>query len=149
VVDLIKSQMSVMSEFDYLEQIKGISKEVTIMSNSHENNQKPEEKKEEYNGKRSPMVTADMMNTSKAITGAIDRIAVRMEWIRGQKAELKKNFNSSDPVLKRTAFDRAERLAESIPGLIKNEQKLKAKLPNVKKEELAEMKDYVFPEIDV
>jgi len=52
--------MSVMSEFDYPGQIKGISKEVTIMSNSLENNQNPVYKKEEYSSERAPMLNMSM-----------------------------------------------------------------------------------------
>jgi len=110
------------------------------MSNPNETNTATETtgSSAKYSGEKAPMVNMTMLKTSKAITGALNRIAVRKDWIRNQKAELREDFNSTDPVTKQTAFARANHLVASIPSLNEKEEMLKEKLPAVQKEELNE-----------
>lgn len=102
-----------------------------------------------YNGERAPMVSMSMLKTSKAITGAIDRIATRKTWIQSRKGELMEAFNTNDPVVKQDAYLEANRLASSIPGLNEKEQELKEKLVVAQQEELAQLEDLEFPDFSV
>ena len=118
------------------------------MSNPNETNTATETtgSSAKYSGEKAPMVNMTMLKTSKAITGALNRIAVRKDWIRNQKVELREDFNSTDPVTKQTAFARANHLVASIPSLNEKEEMLKEKLPAVQKEELSQLEDLEFPE---
>ncbi|MBT3590307.1 MAG: hypothetical protein HN514_06105 [Candidatus Marinimicrobia bacterium] len=128
------------------------TKGVIIMNNSNQVTNTTEvvhTSSTKYTGEKAPMVNMTMLKTSKAITGAIDRIEVRRSWIQSRKGELLDAFNTNDPVVKHGAYVEAERLATSISGLNEKEQDLKEKLVVAQEEELALLEDLEFPEFSI
>jgi len=117
------------------------------MNNTQITNETP--KNGVYTGSKTPMVSITMLKTSKAITGALNRIETRRTWIDSRKVELMEAFNSNDPTKKKDAYEEAKHLATSLSSLQSKEDELKSKLPAIQKTELAELEDLQFPDFSI
>ncbi len=119
----------------------------TEQNQTNETNQR--KKPKPYTGDKAPMVNMTMLKTSRAVTGALDRIAVRRSWIQSRKGELFEDFKSTDPAKKKDAYLEAERLVASLPTLSEKEEKLQEKLPEIQKAERAQLENLQFPDFGI
>ena len=119
----------------------------TEQNQTNETNQRKNPKA--YTGDKAPMVNMTMLKTSKAVTGAIERIVIRRSWIQSRKGELFEAFKSTDPAKKKDAYLEAERLVASLPTLSEKEEKLQEKLPEIQKAERAQLENLQFPDFGI
>ena len=119
----------------------------TEQNQTNETNQR--KKPKAYTGDKAPMVNMTMLKTSRAVTGALDRIAVRRSWIQSRKVELFEAFKSTDPAKKKDAYLEAEHLVSSLPTLSEKEEKLQEKLPEIQKAERAQLENLQFPDFGI